>query len=540
MHIRRMGVVLGVIWSVASVGSAWAASPEADCWRVVERTFTSDRDYARPLDEVTVNATFTHADGTKLVRPVFWDGQRTWRVRFAPTKPGVWQMQTTSSIDADRGLHGVTAQIDARAYSGDKAVFAHGFLKPSQNRRYFVHADGTPFLWMSEDHAFMDGEAWDQSNRPGTTSQFKHMADTRWKQGFTVYQSVVWTRKGWEKPGVPKLEYYRDLDRKFAYLADLGFVHSTAVGYHKDLGDGVPAPAELQAMKLATRYVQARYGAYPLAFYTCGEFNIPAGEKVDPKRVGKENLYVRDWWAQIATTFHAENAYGHPQSINFWQPLGDWFKDEPFMTFWCLQAYSLRDHKYYRYFYDLAPTRPIIDPFSGMDRGRPRSQEAQRGIAYVVMQSGGAGWGFLVEGIWNNCYTKDSGNSVDTWGGTPWFTTIEWQGATYMTHAVQFYKSLKWWEMIPRNGETEWAKLDDDLRSPITADGKGTVIVYFYGRGGGTLGKSAVTGGQVARWYDPRTGTYRDIGAVAPAADGTWTIPGRPDGKDWVLLVQKR
>lgn len=525
----------------ANVEAAQSVPPiPAQTWRMTEITLSSDRDYAKPLEAVMVTATFTSTGGVTIVRPVFWDGDRSWRVRFAAPSPGVWTMLTASSEPGDAGLHGVRRTLAVSPYPGDLPIYRHGFLKISSTGRYLAHADDTPFLWMSEDHACLDGERFDESNKPGTTSHFKHMAELRRKQQFTVYQSVIWTVSNWATPELPKLDYYRGLDRKYAYLADLGYVHSIALGYHKDLGDGQLDPAKLAAMRRIARYVEGRYGAYPMAYYTCGEFNIPADKDAQPELQGPEKTYNRHWWGQVASAIHENNSYGHPSSINYWQPQGTWFADQPFMRFWNLQAYSLRDHAYYGFWWKRQSPRPIIDSFSGMDHGTPASQRDQRAIAYVVMQSGGAGWGFLVEGIWNNCYTKDSGICAAQWGGTPWSTTIDWAGVTGLTHAYAFYMARPWWRLTPRFGDPAWADFADATRSPMTADDAGTVVVYFYGDGTktGKLKRLPAVITQRASWYDPRSGAYTPIGPVTPAADGTWTIPQRPDAQDWVLLVE--
>ena len=60
-----------------------------------------------------VDAVFTHASGKKVSRPGFWDGGRTFRVRFAPTKPGHWSWSTTCRGDA--ALDGKTGGREVRA-----------------------------------------------------------------------------------------------------------------------------------------------------------------------------------------------------------------------------------------------------------------------------------------------------------------------------------------------------------------------------------------------------------------------------------------
>jgi len=107
-------------------------------WRMAEITLTSSRNYAKPLEDVVVTATFSGPDGTSLIRPAFWDGGRTWRIRFAPTRTGSWTMITACSDTGDSGLHGATRTISASPYAGDLPIFRHGFLKIGPTGRYLA------------------------------------------------------------------------------------------------------------------------------------------------------------------------------------------------------------------------------------------------------------------------------------------------------------------------------------------------------------------------------------------------------------------
>ena len=79
-----------------------------------------------------VTATFVHASGDRIVAPGFWDGSNVWRIRFAPTRPGVWEWSTRSS---DPGLNGVASNLTAAA-PGPAEVAANALL------RGFLERDG--------------------------------------------------------------------------------------------------------------------------------------------------------------------------------------------------------------------------------------------------------------------------------------------------------------------------------------------------------------------------------------------------------------
>src|SRR5688500_12877079 len=67
-----------------------------------EVTLTATGTYSNPYVELAADATLTEPDGrTTRSLPLFWDGGRTWKLRFAPDKPGTWKWTVKS---ADRGL----------------------------------------------------------------------------------------------------------------------------------------------------------------------------------------------------------------------------------------------------------------------------------------------------------------------------------------------------------------------------------------------------------------------------------------------------
>jgi len=503
-------------------------------WKVLEISLTSSKKYANPFSEVEVNATFSGPHGKIIIRPAFWDGDSTWKIRFAPTVTGKWKMVSSCSDVSNSGLNAVSLSIKCNSYSGNLDIYKHGFLKISDTNRYFVFDDGTPFFWLSEDHAFLNKESWDECNKPGCTSQFRYMADKRKAQGFTIYQNVLWTKSAWTPDGIPDLKIYHDYDRKYKYLADLGFVNAFALGYHTDLGDCTENPGEVEKMKQAAKYVEARYGAYPVIYETAGEFNIPCKES-------KGKLWDRFWWGKVAEVINSFNSYKHPCSIGYWQPQGTWFAEKPYLQWWALQAYSRRDAAYYSFWWNYNPPKPIIDTWSGMDHGNNETRSTERNIQYLIFQSGGAGCGILTEGIWNACWQKDScGCCANQWGGKPWHETIDFSVADDMTHLKQFYTSFEWWKQVPRFDDTSWAEFTNQKQSLLTSNGKEIFVLYFYNRllSTGTLKNMEKNVLYTAKWFNPINGSYTIIKPFK-SGDGTWLIPDKPDSDDWILIVAK-
>ena len=80
-------------------------------WREFEIALTAGHDVPNPYTGVNVEAVFSHDTGLTLRRPGFWDGGRTWRIRFAsPIGGGTWSWRTSSNLP-DSGLDGCTGDV---------------------------------------------------------------------------------------------------------------------------------------------------------------------------------------------------------------------------------------------------------------------------------------------------------------------------------------------------------------------------------------------------------------------------------------------
>jgi Protein of unknown function (DUF4038)/Domain of unknown function (DUF5060) len=120
-------------------------------WRDAEITLTADRAHEDPYNAVEVWADFVSDAGDTLRRPGFWDGDRAWRIRFAPPAGSArWTWTTLASVD-DAGLTGRHGEIVVTDGPADGDPFAaHGFWRMSTGGRSLVHADGTAALIVAD------------------------------------------------------------------------------------------------------------------------------------------------------------------------------------------------------------------------------------------------------------------------------------------------------------------------------------------------------------------------------------------------------
>lgn len=131
-------------------------------WTANEMIFTSTVTYDRPFYDVELSVVFKNTKtGTKLTLPCYWDGGSVWRVRYALTEEGIWTYETKCSDRKNKGLCNYTGAVACEAYTGDLAIYQHGFVKTEEGTRYFTYDDGTPFFYLGDTHWHMVMEELD-------------------------------------------------------------------------------------------------------------------------------------------------------------------------------------------------------------------------------------------------------------------------------------------------------------------------------------------------------------------------------------------
>jgi hypothetical protein len=511
-------------------------------WRIVELTFTSAKDRANPFADVTVDARFTQGD-TTIVRPAFWDGERTWKVRFAPPTLGEWTWTTTCSDPNDAGLHGQAGALTCEPYLGDNPNYCHGFLRVSENRRYFVRADGTPFFWLGDTHWQMaDWERLDANNAPDANgrSQFAQLVEDRRAKGFTVYQNYFngHGRHWWRDDAftcIDPTRFRTVMDPMLDHLAGEGFVVAQGIGLYIT---AVKVPKD-SLVRLA-RYVAARYGAHPLVWITAQEVNLP-----DDKGVPRTNL---DAWRAAAEEFARANGYGQPVAAHMFVGTPTVWGQEPWLDWFALQGghtgTGLRSVKDYRFYWQYTPTRPYLETEAMYEQilCGPRKATAAdvRQSAWKALLCGSPGYTYGAAAVWLFKWDKADKRGEAYNPGTWWYEGMRLPGSGQMRHLAAFVSGLEWWRLEPRFGDPAWCDFADRERTVLATDGQAAYVVYSYGPKPnlGSLKGLAVGARYAASWFDPRTGESHAIGDVT-SADGAWTIPPKPDAADWVLLLRK-
>ena len=154
--------------------------PSAPKWQRFELSLKSSRTYPDPLQQVEVRALFVSPLGETNRVYGFWDGGKTWRVRYQPTFAGRWTFYTMCSDTGNTGLHEQSGEFLCTAAKGDQRFALHGPVGVARTQRHLEHADRTPFLWLGD-------AAWNAAAR-ASVADWAEYTRTRAEQKFNVVQ----------------------------------------------------------------------------------------------------------------------------------------------------------------------------------------------------------------------------------------------------------------------------------------------------------------------------------------------------------------
>lgn len=498
--------------------------------------------YSSPFDDVTMDVTFTGPNNNTMEMPAFWDANNTWKVRFAPTQTGIWNYTTTCSNTLDSGLHNQTGTINCVPYTGNLAIYQKGFVKTMPDTRYFLYDDGTPFFYIGDTHWSMPQEPYSE--------MFQTMVDDRVSKGFTVYQSEPLGTGYNLADGLTDVDVakFKDLDARFSYIANAGLVHANAQLFFANefMPDINGAAYSTEYIQRLARYWVARYAAYPVMWTTAQES--------DDDYYGKYNPATNPWKI-IFNAVHQYDPYQHPQTVHQentgnTKASNSAFKDLPgyswFGVQWAPKKNGQLDFNTVKDYWNYSGGRPAIN-YEGHYENLWTNEFGARMQGWTAYLNGMYGHGYGAQDIWLYNSTYDESQDTNLFGITitkdmksvTWQTSRNFNTPTHLgIYMKNFFESMNWWLLAPRLDDTAWFENNGSFYSVASIDND-TYVAYFYNTTTrtGTL-KNMDNTPYTAKWYNPLTGVYIDIGTITPSG-GQWTIPDKPDTNDWVLYVGK-
>ncbi len=518
----------------------------AEKWSEVEISLISNIEYDNPYTDVDVYLIFQNTDGTIIRRPAFWDGDNTWKVRFAsPIDEGLWDWKSYSSNPNDTGLHNLTGQLHSAPYTGTNSLVQKGLLKMSPGHRNVIHADGSTF--------FVIGDTpWALPFR-GTVESVTTYAQNRQKRGFnTALLMTVQPDRNAEGPrnrnevggfGVAfedlpnghlneiNIEYFRKLDQLTAILLEHGIVpvyNPVFQGFGWKGLSTLGAVANPEEYSRFTKYLIARYGARHamwlvsadgtgrepvtepagITTYEWDDYRQPTGIHYSPFDDKPAN-----WSDDPRHGFHYNKTYQDRDWLDFqWAQTGHYGQHEP--------------HKVYR-MYDNEPVKAAANGEPTYERiSHPENATGwwQGHEAWLNITSGGTmGHVYGAGGLWNwKLFADEPG--WPNWANTnaAWHESIEFEGSRYVGFVSKALAGLDIADIERRH----------DLANGRLALAKPGELYIVYLPDGGEVKLDGLSKPLQYRWFNPKTGEWDQNGTLEPGS-----VLNSRDEEPWVLIV---
>lgn len=516
---------------------------------IFEATFTATKDYADPIEQEVI-VQFDGPGGAREQVPAFWDGGRTWRVRFCPEQTGLWRYRVRAPDTSDAGLHNRTGSFHVLPARGPHDLARRGSPRLSANRRFFVHADGKPWFWLGD-------TAWNGALASTDEEWERYLAD-RASKGFTLVQLVMtqW-RAGRQDEngqvaftGVDRIQvnpaFFQRMDRKIGAVNGHGLVAGCVLLWaltSKDRESPGEVLPEHQAILLA-RYMVARYGAFAVIWILGGDGDYRAEKAERWKTIGR---------AVFPPGRSRRPVTMHPRGMQDpWPGL----KDEPWLDFLMYQSGHGNNAKKWEWNatqgcaagWKLDPPRPVVDGEINYEghldyhTQKPISAAQVRRAAYYSLLAGPpAGITYGAHGIWPWVRKPEVPLDHPRSGvAEPWHVCLNYPGARHMQVLRRIFDSLEWWKLRPDRSLLAEDPRDPEFRSyimPARSETGEFALIYLPANPAVLLNLSQFGRVVEAFWIDPRTGERRPAGRHKPLARVSLSTPSE---EDWLLLLRAR
>jgi hypothetical protein len=505
-------------------------------------------DGGKPYVLVAFTGVSGEARGMRYTVAGFWDGESTWKARFAPPASGEWSYCSSSR---DPGLQGIKGRLRCRAWSeAEKAAnpARRGFVRVAKGGprpgRHFEYADGTPFLWIGDTW-------WPWAKRGLPCERARQVIEDRAARGFTVGQMMFGANNAVRLAGrdcsTLDLEAIRGAERFIAYANSKGITLWIMPWWSADNLRTIGA----ERMRRWTRYVVHRLAAYNVIWNVGGEYNM-----YDYGGMGLR------FWKELGALMREEDPYGHAIGVHntppFWSAgeMGDsaqWstgsvLHNEPWLDF----NGSQPGHGKWRNElvpmivssdYARAPVKPtlITEPWYEFAEGSAPAMDV-RFAAWAAFLSGAAGHTYGGgHQWWADIPDPSLPPRRDSWPRPPLSVdTLDFPGAVSMGFMAKFLKGMEWWKLEPH------PELVLEYAQPLASAIPGQEYLVYARYGGGLrldLRPSSPSDQFRFAWIDlvaskeARSGTVS--GGAIRAFQSPDDYPADPQYRDWLLHVRR-
>lgn len=499
-------------------------------WQRLELTFKSSVTYTNPLQEAEMRVLFVSPLGETNRVYGFWDGGKTWRVRFQPGFPGRWTYYTMCSDTANRGLHEQTGSFLCTATKGEASFDLHGPVQVARSQKHLEHADRTPFLWLGD-------AAWSAALK-SSPADWKELVETRAKQKFNVLQWRLNPDLADAKQAAfsgrdcvsVNLQVMRQLDAKIATANSAGLLCAIAPLWEINDRAENQLPED-QAIRLL-RYALARWGADDVAWIIAFESDSTGEQATRWQNLGR---------AVFNQVTHAPVVLLPGESV--WA--FDAFRRERWVDVLGIQTTAVANENSLPWLLNgplalerqKTPAHPLVtisppaEVAAKPDSHQVTAELARRLLWWSVLLNTPAGVSYQAQDVAD--WTTGSGKT------SAWREALSLPGADAIAPLAGSFTGKEFWRLEPFSQALTTPTAIATVEQTVAASTEAREFTLVYSPAQRTvelaLPKNSTT--VKASWHNPRTGESVPASATQPAPSiQRFTTP---NPGDWLLVLQK-
>lgn len=413
-------------------------------------------------------------------------------------------------------------------------------LRVSENRRYFVDQKGEPFLYNAD-------TGW-RLFLSATTEEAREYLVKRKQQGFNTIQVMLAftpedTNRYGARPFPDNNDFLKPNETFFNHMAEviriadsLSMLMVIAQPWldccRTGWGGGVDKPLKKNGPQKSYqlgKYLGKKFGSFKNIFWIMGGDHDPGIDRIEIEQLA---MGLHETAPHQLITYHAATTRSSSDLFQYAPWLGfsmiyTYWRDKP-VTYtaphFLIEVYEMALREYMK-----SDKMPFVlgesqyEGYSGNDIGTPYQVRRQ---AYWTMLCGGAGHAYGST-VWNFPHN--------------WREVANYPGANQLKHFYDFFTSLQWWKLKPDYMQKMLVNKSGAFTSPyfVTAafsEDSTLLVAYVPSRQQVTVNFSSFkTDKIIARWFNPRSGEYSEIGHFNKLEYFYFTPPA---DEDWILYIR--
>jgi hypothetical protein len=223
-----------------------------------------------------------------------------------------------------------------------------------------------------------------------------------------------------------------------------------------------------------------------------------------------------------------------------------WFHKADWLDFNSIQSghhFGSNSYAFVSKDYALLPAKPTVDMEPAYENhptgtGKPRIDAHKvRTQAYSAMLAGAAGHGYgSLDLFW---FYKDADGPFPKDGFQHWRTAMAYEGSRQVGFMRRLFELRPWYTLVRDQSIIAAGQREVEDHVPAArAEDKSFLIAYLPKGRPVSIHMDKISGKKVkARWYDPREGTWREIGEYASTGTRQFIAPSQGARSDWVLVL---